>query len=1253
MNDVIKANLQDIYPLSPMQQGMLFHTLAAPESDAYFEQMRYVIRGRLDISLFEQSWQRLIARHDVLRTVFVYKQKARLLQMVLKQRRFNLVFEDIRTRNASEQADYLEQLAQQDRAQGFDLSRDLLLRITLVQTEANVYHMLWSVPHIILDAWCFGIIYQELFSHYQVLSKQQAAPLSQPVQYSTYIKWLLAKDMRPSQVFWTGYLQNCQQASALYARTQKKGAYQYAHQSFALQCEQTAALEQFARQHALTLNTLVQGAWGLLLRQHNLSNQVVFGVTVSGRPAEIPGVESILGLFINTIPVCFTIDPTQTLVQFMAQVQADSLSAQAHHYSSLAEIQAHSPLKQHLINHVLVFENTPTASEQAALDFSIEQTEMYEHPDYDLMVSVTPAAALQFSFTYNALQFSSSEIARAAAQLEQILMPLMNAPQQTIQVLNVLPEAQQGFILEHLSQSAPTAENKTFLTLLQMQVERCPQKTALISGANQLSYQQLNQRSSALAGYLSQQYALQPEDKVAVLLPRNENLVISLLAILKTGAAYVPLDLSYPAERLRYIVQHSGATLILTQDNATDFGVANVDLSIWVDHGAAADHAPLLEPAPHALAYMLYTSGSTGQPKGVMIEQQQLAAFLTNLSEHFRFVADDTLLAITPISFDISILELLGSLSLGMTCVLADEHTLQNPQALLALIPQQRISVLQTTPARLKWLLNASNISALSALRIILVGGEALPSDLAQQLTQLHATQVFNVYGPTEATIWSSYKMLKVDEPLTIGRALNQETLYIVDADLKLQAIGAPGEIAIAGAGVGRGYWQDDKRTTQAFLQNPYHPGQALYKTGDLGVWLENGEIEYLGRLDDQVKIRGYRIELGEIEAQLLALPEITQAVVVNAGAADHAQLIAFVVLSKLLSDTHIKQHLSDWLPHYMLPSQIHVLAELPLNQSGKVDKKALTARAQDLGRAHTPHRAARTPLEQRALALWQELLEQPVGIDDDFFAVGGNSLSAISLVVGLTDIYQQPISLSQFLNHPSIAQLSAALTTENSAMTLLNGRVNSAKKVFCFPPITGFGAVFKSLADYFDESFYACDYDAHRDMVQASIAAIKQQQAQGPYILLGYSAGGNLAYQVARALLKQNDTIAALILLDSVRIAHIIEFSATEKNDFIQVALGEMDLAGNLEHMQQTMRHYLDYIMQHPQTEALACAIHYLQAEPGRARLTADGFARDWHRVAVKKYAAYSAVGDHFQLLRQPYVQTNAQFIKQILDLL
>ncbi len=1255
--DINKANLQDIYPLSPMQQGMLFHALYEPESEAYFEQMRYDIDGTLNIEIFKQSWQILHDRHDVLRTVFVYNKTSKLLQMVLKHRDIQFNYGDITALAIDQQAEHIEQYQQQDRTQGFDLAKDRLSRVQLFKTSTNSYVMIWSVHHIILDAWCFGIIYQELISCYQSLLLNLTLTLPPAPSYSRYIKWLALQDVNAASVFWKNYLQNYDVAVGLYGQQQQSNHYCYARQKHYLSAENSSLLKAIAQNAGITLNTVIQSAWALLLSAHNSCNDIVFGMTVSGRPAAVLDVENTLGLFINTVPLRIVIDHQSGLIEFWQQVQQQALLTEPYHYYSLADIQSQTELKQNLLNHVLVFENIPQAdSEDQSSGFVIKAIDMFEHPHYSLMLSINPDALMEFTFIYDRSVYSDNKIERVAEQLIHLLEQMALKPACHITDLTSLPKKQQSQILDDFSAFTSTPNNELLIDLFSKQLPESCERLAISDATQSLSYRQLNNLSNRFAHYLLDHYDLKAEDRVAILLPRNTHLLIALWGILKTGAAYVPLDNAYPKARIDYILQHSSATLIVTDTVGWSVPSLTVADALSVCN---IESDPEIKITPQQLAYLIYTSGSTGQPKGVMVEHGNIAAFCKNLQQRFDFTEQDKLLALTTISFDISILELLCSFTVGMQVVIANDLQVQNPEEVLCLIQTHTITVLQATPSRLQWLINANGLDALCSLRIILVGGEALPEVLATQLKKLPNTKIINVYGPTEATIWSTCHILG-DGQLTIGTALVNEGVYILSPERNLQAIGVTGEIVITGTGVSRGYWQDSERTLKSFSSDPFKPKQRMYATGDLGRWLENGEIECLGRNDDQIKIRGFRIELGEIERHIQQHPAVAKAAVVNSGNTEHSILSAFIVPVSVeqTSETltiELRKYLAEWLPEFMIPTRFIATNDLPLNSNGKVNRNALIKTLGEYTEPLRPHRAARDDIEQQVVELWQQvLLHQPIGIDDDFFSLGGNSINAIGLVTQLSKLYGREISLSIFWANPSIYALTEALSHNRSTvMVALNERKN-AEVVFCFPPITGFGAVFMGLAEQLSCSCYSFDIVEDMDWLPYIIDAIKQVQPKGPYKLLGYSAGGNYAYTLAAALQSQGERVQCLILIDSTRVTNATVFNKLEKQEIIELALKESQLLTDQDQEQITakMGAYLDFILQHPNHYELTADLFYLSAQNSESlALLGSNFSNDWSSATEGKLTVHECIGNHFQVLTHPQLTHNAKIIQGILD--
>jgi amino acid adenylation domain-containing protein len=1031
-----KENLQDVYTLSLMQEGILFHALYDKDSAAYFQQMSYEVSGQFDIDIFRSSWNALVRRHDILRTVFIHKNVPRPLQFVLKDREIDFYTEDIR--NVSDPQVYVEAFKAKDRQKSFDLSKDMLIRVSVLRQSEQSYHIILSFHHILMDGWCMPIIQSELLEIYAALKAGKQPVLAPVTRYRDYIQWLERQDKQASLAYWANYLSGYEHLATL---PKKQGATGYVLQKSTIEFDKHtgAKLSALASRHQVTLNTVFQTLWGILLCRYNDRNDVVFGVTVSGRPPQIEGVERMVGLFINTIPLRVQIESEQSFDKLLQKVQQDNFSSSSHHYYSLADIQANSPLKQGLTDHIMVFESFPADNsiEDKALGFAIEQTDEFEQTNYDLEITVFPGERIHVRFGFNAQAFSPAQIETLGRHFENAVHSVLSNNSISVRDIEIFDNEEKEFLLNGLNNTyRDYPRDKSIIDLFEKQVKEKPDDIAVISGNQTLSYKTLNERVNRIAHYLRKTYHIQPDDPVGIMADRSEWLIIGILGIIKSGAAYIPIDPEYPQERIDYIIENSACKAIVTEAKY----LADIPASVTACDIRAIQETEISDPEkiilPHNLAYIIYTSGSTGKPKGVMLTHQDVVSFNVNMTEVFGFTPSDRMLALTTITFDISVLELITSLLTGMSVVISPDAEIREPQEILDNIGKYQVSALQITPSRLKLLLENQNISVLANLRVLLIGGEPLPTDLFERLTPLFAaTDIFNVYGPTEATIWSTAKKLN-DGILNIGKPLMNESVLILSQDGQLVPFGVVGEICIGGDGLARGYYQRPDLTADRFIPHPFKSGERIYRTGDSGRWLADGNIECLGRTDDQIKIRGYRIELGEIEACLKKHPVIREAVVVAKDKdSTTRELAAYFISTEELSIADLRNFLSRSLPEYMLPTWFVRLEKLPLTPNGKTDKKALPDPRQTGLKPDTEHVSPRNELEQKLAGIWQEILQMPgIGIYDNFFDLGGHSLKATRIVSKIHKDMGIEIRLRDMFTFPTIAGLAEIIRQKDSS---------------------------------------------------------------------------------------------------------------------------------------------------------------------------------------------------------------------------
>ncbi|WP_420831014.1 amino acid adenylation domain-containing protein [Nodularia sphaerocarpa] len=1007
-----------------MQAGMLFHTLYAPNSGVYFEQRSCLIRGNLNLAAFRQAWQRVVERHSVLRTAFHYSELEKPLQVVYDS--VDLPWQELDWCGLedTEQEVKLTEFLESDCNCGFDLQQPPLMRCAVIRLEANKYQFIWSHHHLLMDGWCNGILLTEVFTLYKAFCQEQDLTLPPPTPYSNYILWLQQQNPEQAESYWRKHLQNFTAPTVLGMRSENvETLYATSLQGIGYE-----AMQNFVRQHRLTLNTLVQGAWALLLSRYSGENDVLFGTTVSGRPPELPQVEKIVGLFINTLPVRVDVDGEMQIIPWLQQLQAQQVEREQYSYSSLVDIQGWSSVPRgiSLFESLLVFENYPVSIESVIKSFDqtlqIEDTQGVEKTNYPLTLTVIPGQELLFKVSYDVSYFDAATILRFLEHLETLLVSMVNNPEQRLSQISILTPQEKQLILEEWNQTTQVYPNQCIHQLFEAQVERTPDEIALVFGEESFTYRELNHKANQLAHYL-QGLGVKRETPVGICLERSPEMIISMLGVLKAGGFYVPLDPAYPQARLRYILDDAKVGVMLTQRRRGAEEEGRIALQ--------SIENPISDVTAESLAYVIYTSGSTGKPKGVMVEQRSLTNLIKALQQQLGICSTDHWLAITTIAFDIAALELFLPLIVGARIILTPQTALVDPSQIAAIIEQQQITVMQATPATWR-LLIAHGWMGKADLKI-LCGGEALDKSLAQQLLS-SGQEVWNLYGPTETTIWSAAQKLSHNQPVTIGHPIANTQFYILDQHLQPVPIGVPGELYIAGAGVARGYLNRPELTAEKFiLKTPLCASaplreNTLYKTGDRTRYLPDGTIEYFGRIDNQVKIRGFRIELGEIESLLSQHPEVqASVVVVTEDTTGDKRLVAYIV-SQISEIADLRQFLAKHLPDYMIPSQFISLDALPLTPNGKVDRRALPKPQFNTSLEVI---VPRTPTEELLLNIWQNILNlNSVGITDNFFTLGGHSLLVIRLVSQIQQVFGVDISLRQIFEKPTIVELATLINS-------------------------------------------------------------------------------------------------------------------------------------------------------------------------------------------------------------------------------
>ncbi|WP_313053319.1 non-ribosomal peptide synthetase [Pseudomonas lopnurensis] len=998
------AQIADIYPLSPMQQGMLFHSLYEREGGDYVNQMRVDIDG-LDVERFRQAWQATVDGHEVLRANFI-SDLAQPLQVV--RRHVPIPFEVLDWRGQADLEESLATWAQVDRQKGFELASEPLLRLTVIRTAEHRHHLIYTNHHILIDGWSNSRLLGEVLQRYvgQVPDRQVG-------RYRDYIDWLQRQDPIASKVFWKAQLAELDEPTRLVqaVRSDVGEAIGYGDHCLTFEPEQTRRLEAFARAHHVTVNTLVQSAWLLLLQRYTGEEAVCFGATAAGRPAELAGIEEQVGLFINTLPVIGSPRPEQTVLEWVGQVQECNLALREFEHTPLYEVQLWAGLGgEALFDSLLVFENYPVSEalqQGVSAGVRFGKVASREQTNYPLTLAVELGRALILHYSYDRGFFDEPAIKRLAGHLHNLLLALVRDERARIGELSMLDVEQSRAMLEQGNRiSQATLQSPCLHRLFEAQVVRNPDATALVCAEHSVSYRALNQQANCLARIL-RRHGVGPDVRVGIIVEHGLEKVIGLLAILKAGGAYVPLDPAYPQERLAYMAQDSGIDLLLSSSDligrvpcAAHVQCLCLDQVLDGTMDDGQDLPPLAEP--QNLAYVIYTSGSTGQPKGVCVSHAALAMHCQAAAEVYGIGSADCTLQFASISFDAAAEQLFVPLISGARVVLGDAARWSLEQ-LAEEIERHEVSVIDLPPSYTVQLRDRPAGARIIAVRCCILGGEAWDRRLLEPTPGFIAQHWFNAYGPTEAVIspliWEARDLSdEVAGYAPIGQAVGQRHTYLLDANLGLVPPGGTGELFIGGSGLARGYHQRPGLTAERFIPDPFDSyGGLLYRTGDLGRHRDDGVVEYVGRVDQQVKIRGFRVELGEIEACLLQQEFVREAAVVAQPGVGGLQLVAYVVAVQDVVPGELSSELRRHLPEYMVPVHLLQLDSLPLTPNGKLDRKALPIpEGVQLQRTYIE---PESELQRRIAAIWARVLDvERVGLTDNFFELGGHSLLAMQI---------------------------------------------------------------------------------------------------------------------------------------------------------------------------------------------------------------------------------------------------------------
>lgn len=1161
------------FPLSPLQQGMLFHYVAAPRSGVDVEQMVIELNEQIDPKVLEVAWSETAQNQPVLRTQFVWSGLGKPVQREVDSVAVPFTTTDLRQVAPQESERQIARYLEHDRTQGFDLQRPPLLRCRLFTIAENKHQLIWTFHHILIDGRSFTLILEEVFERYCARRRGEQSVHKSGISFREYVSWLASLDTSGAAEFWRNKLSGITHSTHLPFCSQGRHATSqplYGEVELELTPSLTDALKKQAASAGLTLNNLVMGAWAILLYRYSGEQEIVFGATKTTRKSGLPGAEDMVGLFLATLPIRLSVAPGQSFCKLLKSLREYWISLRLHEHTSLVEIKRASSIAGDapLFDSLVVFESNRFGDvlRDKGGDWSNRKFRLFEQSNYGLTLCAYGGEQLLLKLEFDARRFERLQAIQLLNHLEIILQPISSGLNNLVDDFPLLTPGEQVQILHDFNATAMEYPREVPLAeLIESQVAGTPDATAVVFEGKSLSYRELNERANQLARELMK-HGAKPDELVGICVERSLEMMIALLAVVKSGAAYVPLDPHLPPSRLQHILADTDLRAVLTQNDLLsslppfDGGIVTVESGCWRDN----DRENLgIAVKPEHLAYVIYTSGSAGKPKGVQVSYGSLVNLLWSVRELLQFTASDRLLAVATISFDIAGADIWLPWLVGAKTILASHEAAADGAQLRSLIEQHDITFMQATPVTW-WLLLGAGWRGKPDAQIVCTG-EAMPRDLSARLAPI-VRRLWNLYGPTETTIWSTgYLVENGEAPILIGRPVGNTQCYILDEQCKPVPLGAIGELHVAGDGVARGYLNRPELTAEKFVPDLFgvKPGARMYRTGDLARYLPDGNIECLGRNDYQVKIRGFRIELGEIETALKQHSGIRRAVVVaREDTPNNKRLVAYFVpaANQAPKSTELRNALKQQLPNYMIPADYVALTELPISANGKIDRKRLPAPSvwEESCSVAESCAAPRTEMERKLVEIFSKVLSiQQVGIHDDFFDLGGDSLTALEAVSLIEREFKADLPVRLLFQAQTASNIAAILGATNgiepaqsshSQPTLIPIQPNGSRcPLFCVarPNVNSLGYLFLSRQLGPNQPVYGLQKELQEDpevdftheQIETTAAEyireMRSVQPRGPYLLIGQCQGAYIAFEMARQLEDQGERLGLLGMLD------------------------------------------------------------------------------------------------------------------------
>ncbi len=995
--------VEDVYPLSPVQEAMLFQALASDVDDLYIVQQRLAIDGPLDVAVFERAWQFSIDRHPALRTVFFWDHEGPPAQVVCRTVEVDIEVVDVSA--AANSAAAIEERVVEDRGNRFGFATPPLMRLVLFRLADDRHELLWSQHHLLEDGWSASNVLREVFDTYEALAAGRSPEPAPARPYREYIEWLVSLDERSSEDFWRQQFAGFIEPTAV-TTPDEAGVRRYVRLAKTLDRALSDGVREFARSAQLTLNTVLTGALAIVLGRYTDRDDVAFGVVAAGRLATLRDVELMVGMFINTLVLRTHIEDRSNVRAWLTALQLRQAEIIEHEHTPLPDVQAWSALEPGvpLTDTLFAYWNFDAADEAPDRVVRYRTIEGYGRTGFPLSMTIEGSDPLRIALDFDAADLDEDMGRRMLDHFAQILAAMITDPGAQVGELEMLTASEYEALARYNDTTQPL-RHATVLEAFRSQMAIDSARPAVVSGDDSLSYAELDEQSDRVAAFVAQRSV---GGRIAIYMDRSADLLVAMLGVLKAGAAYVPIDTSYPVDRVAFLLEDAATRLVITTDSLIDQLPATAAEAVTLRRAVqAADELPFVWIDQDTAAYVMYTSGSTGRPKGVIVTHGNLVNYVAWAAESYGVGKANDFPLYSSIGFDLTVTSLFVPLVSGGQVVVYPDRQ-DGETAIGDVFADDVVDVVKLTPSHLDVL--GAELFATERIRTLVLGGEELTSDAAREVARAsnHQMTILNEYGPTEATVGCMIHRFDADLDVSggvpIGTPAANTRIHLLDHRLRPVPVGVAGEICIAGAGVAAGYLNRPEETASRFLIEP-GSGAAMYRTGDLGRWRRPGVMEFLGRTDDQVKVRGHRIELGEIEAVLVSHPAVEQAAVAirELGPGD-LRLVAYYTATQgaTVTVTEVRTLLRERLPEYMVVQNFVAIDAMPLTPHGKLDRRRLPAGIGDTV-SSTEFVTPTTPTEVLVAAQAAQLLGiDRVSITDNFFDLGGHSLLALRLIAKL-----------------------------------------------------------------------------------------------------------------------------------------------------------------------------------------------------------------------------------------------------------